>query len=160
MNDLRIVTTVCSGNLCRSPLAETLLRKHLVALGVDDVVVQSAGTIATPGQRALGESRRAAELLGGDLTHHRTSLLDRVTLEESELVLCATGAHVEEIRRRWPDTPDDKLHLFAEGIGDDAPEDVEDPYGFDLAMFLLIGRVIDGAMSAWAQRLVREPWAD
>ena len=158
----RIVTTVCTGNLCRSPMAEVLLRKHLDRLGVTDVVVQSAGIRAKEGQKAIGASHRAVEALGADLSSHVTSLLDRVTLDESHLVLCATQRHVDKIRERWPDFDFSKVRLFNESILEEGDEDmdVEDPSGFDDALFLLIGRVIDGAMEAWAESLVRSPWKD
>jgi len=160
MNGMRIVTTVCTGNLCRSPMAAALLDKHLTALGVRDVLVQSAGLQARAGQGALSATRRAVEKLGADLSHHRTSEFDSAMLEESTLVLCAAGEHLEEIRRRWPDADHGKLHLFNEPIAEDAPVDVEDPIGFDDTLFLLIARVIDGAMEAWAESLVRSPWRD
>ena len=160
MTDLRIVTTVCTGNLCRSPLAEALLRKHLDLLGVTDVIVQSAGTGARAGQRAIGASRTAAEALGADLGSHSTSVMDRATLDESEYVLCAATEHLDEIFRRWPDADRNKVRLIGEVLDDPDLVDIDDPYGFDQAMFHLIARVIDGAMAAWAEKLVRNPWKD
>lgn len=158
MTNLRIVTTVCSGNLCRSPLAEALLRKHLGQLGVSDVVVQSAGTSGTEGQRAIGPSRRAAEALGTDLNQHRTRVLDRAMVDESELILCAATDHVEEILRRWPDLDRGKVCLLGQVFDDPELEDIQDPYGFDQAMFHLIARVIDGATGLWADQLQPGPW--
>ena len=46
MTELRTVTTICTGNICRSPMAEAFLGAHLAELGVHDVLVQSAGTHA------------------------------------------------------------------------------------------------------------------
>lgn len=160
MTELRIVTTVCTGNLCRSPLAEALLRKHLALLGVADVVVQSAGTGGTEGHRAIEASRRAAQALGADLEQHRTNVLDRTMIDESELVLCAATEHVSEILRRWPDVDERKVRLIGEVLEDPEMVDIEDPHGFDQAMFHLIARVIDGAMGLWAQRLTPSPWKD
>jgi protein-tyrosine-phosphatase len=160
VTELRIVTTVCTGNLCRSPLAEALLRKHLGMLGVTDVVVQSAGTAGTAGHRAIGASRRAAEALGADLSQHRTNVLDRAMIDESELVLCAATEHVREIMRRWPDLDRDKVRLIGEVLEDPDLVDIEDPHGFDQAMFHLIARVIDGAMGMWAKTLQPSPWKD
>ncbi len=160
MTQLRIVTTVCTGNLCRSPLAEALLRKHLDRLGVVDVMVQSAGLGATDGQRAIEASRRAGAALGAELNAHRAQVLERRIIDESELVLCASSEHIEQIRRRWPDISTEKLKLFAQMLEGEAPVDIEDPIGFDEAMFHLIARVIDGAMEGWARSLVRNPWLD
>jgi len=160
VSDLRIVTTVCTGNLCRSAIAQTLLAKHLDAKGITDVVVQSAGTAARDGQPTIEAAKRAAASLGGDLSHHRTTNLDRATVDESIYLLCAAGEHRDEILERWPDVDPGKVRLFAEAIADDAPEDIEDPYDFDQAMFHLIARVIDASMEAWADKLVRSPWKD
>jgi protein-tyrosine phosphatase len=89
VNDFRILT-VCTGNICRSPLAEQLLRTGLAEL---DVVLSSAGTAALVG-RAMDE--RAAEFsrrFGGDPDAHAARQLTVEHVRDSDLVLAMSREH-------------------------------------------------------------------
>jgi protein-tyrosine phosphatase len=86
------VLVICTGNLCRSPLAAALLERELERAGIE-AAVNSAGTaaplLATPDKRLL----RVASELGLHLGEHRSAMLDRATLEESDLALVMTAEH-------------------------------------------------------------------
>ncbi|MCB9898405.1 MAG: hypothetical protein H6825_10410 [Planctomycetes bacterium] len=150
---VRVVTVVCTGNICRSPMGAAFLAARLEQLGVRDVLVRSAGTCAMNGAPALGESLRAAAALGCDLSRHRSTELDGVLARESHLLLCATGEHRAHVLECWPDIEPRRVRLFNEAIADDAPVDVGDPYGWDEAVFARSARLIRRAMAAWAERL-------
>lgn len=96
-----VVLTVCSGNICRSPLAEQLLTSRL-----DDgpVVfhVSSAGTIAVDGDRMDELSAEESRRRGGLPDGHRSRLLRAGFVAESHLVLTATRAHRAEVVRLLP----------------------------------------------------------
>ena len=87
------ILTVCSGNICRSPLAEALLRRELSGL---DVVVESAGTIAADGAQMPDEAQRLAENLRvspAEAAAHRSRYLDTSTLDGASLVLAMSREH-------------------------------------------------------------------
>ena len=87
------ILTVCSGNICRSPLAEALLRRELSGL---DVVVESAGTIASDGAQMPDEAQRLAENLRvspAEAAAHRSRYLDTSTLDGASLVLAMSREH-------------------------------------------------------------------
>ena len=87
------ILTVCSGNICRSPLAEALLRRELSGL---DVVVESAGTIAADGAQMPDEAQRLAENLRvspAEAAAHRSRYLDTSTLDGASLVLAVSREH-------------------------------------------------------------------
>ena len=149
----RRVLVVCTGNICRSAMGAAFLREHLRAAGVAGVEVASAGTHAEAGRPALPAAVSAAATIRGDLSAHRATPLDLVSAREADVILCAAREHREHILAWWPQVPADRLHLFNEAIASEAPPDVDDPYGWDEAVFLLAARVIDRAMSAWAQKL-------
>lgn len=87
------ILTVCTGNICRSPLAEVLLRARLEPYGVR---VHSAGTFALAGHGMPRESKKAALLRGAhpdDVEAHRARHLREPLVMESDLVLGMTQEH-------------------------------------------------------------------
>jgi len=150
---VRVVTVLCTANLCRSPLAAVMLMAHLQRLEVRDVFVRSAGTHAFEGSSAVSESRRAAASRRLDLSAHRAQLLDGTMARTSDLLLCAASDHREFILSTWPDVPAERVRLFNEAVGDEAPLDVVDPYGHGQPVFERTAAVIDAAMAAWAERI-------
>ncbi len=154
MTGKRLVTVICSGNICRSPMGEAFLRSHLAERGLDHIEVCSAGTHALVGHAAMGEAQRAVESIRGDASRHVAQLLDIGLARRSDLILCATGEHRRHILEYWPEF-DGRVRLFNDPIAGDAPVDVDDPYGWDQEVFHLAARVIDRSMEAWADDLGR-----
>jgi protein-tyrosine-phosphatase len=91
------VLFVCTGNLCRSPMAEGLLRHEIEARNFEDVEVTSSGTWAIDGSPATSEAIRAMEGLGIGLRDHRSRHLSHADLERADLVVAMTSVHVREI---------------------------------------------------------------
>lgn len=149
---VRVVTVLCTANLCRSPLGAVMLQAHLDRLGVKDVLVRSAGTHAYGGARAVSESRQAAARRGLSLEHHRSQLLDGSMARSSDLILCAASDHRDHVLEQWPDLDPATVCLFNEALPD-AELDVADPFGFGQPVFEQAAAVIDAGMEAWAQRL-------
>lgn len=91
------VLFVCTGNTCRSPLAEGLARQRLAERGVSDVVVSSAGTAAWPDAPASDGSLLVALEHDIDLSGHRARLLSRELVEQADLVLTMGPHHLERV---------------------------------------------------------------
>jgi protein-tyrosine phosphatase len=88
------ILVVCTGNVCRSPMAEGFLRAALVQrLGRDAPVVSSAGTAGWEGSGATNEAIAAARERGVDVGAHRARVLSRALIDDAELVVCMTGRH-------------------------------------------------------------------
>lgn len=94
---------VCTGNLCRSPMAEALMRAELARRGCADIEVVSAGTWAEPGSPATPEAARAVARLGASLDGHRSRPLEAADLEGADLVVAMTSVHRREIAELAPD---------------------------------------------------------
>jgi protein-tyrosine phosphatase len=88
------ILVVCTGNVCRSPMAEGFLRAALVErLGDDAPPVVSAGTAGWEGAGATHEAIAAARERGVDIAAHRARVLSRSLVEDADLVVCMTGEH-------------------------------------------------------------------
>ena len=104
---------VCTGNLCRSPMAEALLRHELDARGCTDVEVASAGTWAGHDHPATSDAVRVVGDLGVDLQRHASRPLSASDVERADLVIAMTGVHVREITALAPGAVD-KIRLMKE----------------------------------------------
>lgn len=88
---------VCTGNICRSPMAEGLLRRRLAERDCTDVEVISAGTWAYEGNPASEGARGVFRARGWDLQPHRARELTADLLREADLVVGMTSVHRREI---------------------------------------------------------------
>lgn len=92
------VLMVCTGNICRSPMAHRMLEWFVEENGcADHVVVESAGTWATSGFPATVEAVDVLARRGIDLDSHRSQALDPRVLRDADLVVVMTSVHVKEL---------------------------------------------------------------
>lgn len=89
---------VCTGNICRSPMAEAILREQLRARGCEDIEVASAGTWADFGNRAMPEALEVLASRGIDFHHHRSRPVDMDELADADLVIAMTSVHLRELK--------------------------------------------------------------
>jgi protein-tyrosine phosphatase len=121
---------VCSGNICRSPSAEIVMRSLLVAEGLDDAVeVCSAGL----GDWHVGEGadRRSLEVLterGYDGTRHRARQFQPEWFDEHDLVVAMDRSHLRELRRLAGPEHEERVRLLTSFLPSATNEDVPDPY--------------------------------
>jgi len=117
---------VCTGNTCRSPMAEILLR---AALPIDvGWTVASAGISATPGSHASDYACAAVAELGLSLEKHRSQLVTPELVNQATIVVAMTQRHMEKLLQRAPEVRD-RLYLMR-SFDPKAPEgaDVMDPF--------------------------------
>src|SRR5690606_38943413 len=86
---------ICTGNTCRSPMAEAIARALASERGLDDVTVGSAGVSAVEGSAASDGATLVALERGLDLSLHRARPLTRELLEEADVVLAMGPPHAE-----------------------------------------------------------------
>ncbi len=125
----KYILFLCTGNICRSPLAEGLLRHKLAERAVNSIVVSSAGTYGLSGYPAADLAVRVAAEHGVDISSHRARHVTREMLEGADLVICAETGHVIEADVILKDTGG-KYRLFSDfGPLNLRGHDIEDPYG-------------------------------
>ncbi|CAN5123889.1 low molecular weight protein arginine phosphatase [soil metagenome] len=140
---------VCSGNTCRSPLAEGLARKMAAERGLSHMTFASAGTGALDGGGASEAAILVALERGIDLSSHRIRSLTRAALAEADLVLVMGPHHLESVRNEGGEGKAHLLDHFASS-GQSAGA-VLDPFGGTLDTYretaaeleYQIGRLLD-----------------
>ena len=139
---------VCSGNICRSPLAEAMARAALNAAGIE-AVVQSCGTSALTGMRAEDGARSVAVDLGLVLDAHRAQPVTRDLITAASLVVCVTDRHRDHVRQFFPHERT-KIVSFDEltGLGD-----IPDPYGGDDAEYRALRDQLEKGMPKIIERI-------
>lgn len=120
---------VCTGNTCRSPLAEAIARRALAERGWDHVEVDSAGTSATWDAPASNGSVHAAAEIGLDLTGHRSQPLTLGHVEGADIILAMTTPHVEHVRALGGESKVELITAFGRDEPPDEGEGVPDPVG-------------------------------
>jgi protein-tyrosine phosphatase len=142
---------VCTGNTCRSPMAEAIARRRASALGYGHVEVRSAGVGAFEGSPASGGALRAAEAAGLDLSGHRATLLTSELAAQADLILTMSPSHLMRVIELGGGERAGLLTSYAGGLDDASGVGIPDPIGgpdeeyfatFEL-LDELIGRVMD-----------------
>ena len=124
---------VCTGNTCRSPMAEELARRAAAERGLE-LECRSAGVAAAGGGASPG-AVRAAEEAGLDLSGHQSSQLGRELVEWADLILCMGESHRWQVADRGGE---EKARLITEYLPADDPRrgrPVLDPVGGDLDVY-------------------------
>jgi protein arginine phosphatase len=96
---------VCTGNVCRSPMAEGFLRHEAQRRGLD-IEVRSTGTHAWTGRAATIDGRRVMNELGVPIDDHRTLELDQKLVDWADLLIGMSREHVRETVRTFPNAYD------------------------------------------------------
>jgi len=131
---LKNVLFVCTGNTCRSPLAEVMFRE--LVKGREDYRVGSAGVGAFSGQGASRNSFALAKEAGMDLSKHKSRAVTVDLVEEATHIFVMGRSHLASILMDYPEA-EEKIYLVSEFTADDnlRGRDLSDPFGGDLSEY-------------------------
>ncbi len=144
MSPKRNILFVCTGNICRSPMAEAIFRHRLGRR--PGWTVGSAGVAALPGMPASDEARVALKEWGIDLGRHRSRPLSADLVDAADWIVVMTAGHAQVVKRLFPEARDRVKLLNAFGASKMA-EDVPDPIGQSLDVYRFTRDRIDRAMA-------------
>ncbi|MFQ6618141.1 MAG: L-threonylcarbamoyladenylate synthase [Fidelibacterota bacterium] len=135
---------ICTGNSCRSPMAEAYMQKMAKEKNMKNLLVTSAGIAAAEGFPPTEYARAAALEHGVNIENHRSRAVDRHDIMQADLILTHTKEHKDYILWQFPEAGGKTFRLkeYERNLSDDEPGDIEDPIGRDLLFYRQVFREI------------------
>ena len=146
-----IALIVCTGNTCRSPMGEGLLRKRLAGkLGCEidtleqqGVSILSAGIAAMPGSPAAAQAVEVMNLLGVDISSHASQPITGQLAQFADVILTMTNGHRQALISHWPTLESRTKTVRRDGA------DVSDPIGAPVDVYQACAQQIDENLAQW-----------
>ena len=136
-NNTFVILFVCSGNACRSPIAEGILKKKLYTSFRDNLKIHSAGTLGIENRPATPNSVSVAKEKGIDIAGHKSKGLTKKIIDEADIIFVLADIHRKFITNYFPETKT-KVYLltdFALDKNEQKHESVKDPIGENLKFY-------------------------
>ncbi len=149
------VLFVCTGNTCRSPMAEHLFRKMATEAGVADVHVSSAGTSPAMHLDFPDEARATLKAEGVDGVQHAPRRLDQKNVDEADLILTMEAHHKAALVSCFPQARA-KTHVINAyaGLGS---QGIPDPYGHSVRVYETVLAQIKTALEKIISKIQEQP---
>ena len=142
------ILVVCIGNICRSPMAEGLLKRALFASNKGDCVVNSAGLGALVGQPPDAKACQLMIESGIDISDYRACQINKEMIRKADLILVMELAHKIAIEESETSA---KGKVFR--VGEWGKFDISDPYKQDLSAFVKSFNLIEQGIALWVPKL-------
>ncbi len=135
-SDKNLILTICTGNVCRSPMAEKLLQHALAAedAPLNQLEVVSAGVAAVYGDPASANSVAVLKKVELDLSRHHSQPVTEDLISQAFAIFGMTQSHIDILRHYYSNLPD-RVHLFREFMGPGEDPEIPDPYGQNYAAY-------------------------
>ena len=144
---------VCTGNVCRSPMAEGLLRQRLADEGLaDQFQIGSTGVWALDGQPASENARQVMQERGIDISGHVARTISAQNVSEADLILVMSREHHEVITNTWSQYGW-KVFWLSEMSG--RRRDVRDPYGGSLEEYRECANILADYIDLGLERILK-----
>ena len=142
------ILVVCIGNICRSPMAEGLLKQALAAANKDDCIVSSAGLGALVNHPPDPKACQLMIEKGIDISDYRACQLNKEMIRKADLILVMESAHKIAIEESEPSA---KGKVFR--LGEWGKFDISDPYKQDISAFVKSFNLIEQGIALWVPKL-------
>lgn len=149
------ILLVCTGNTCRSPMAAAMLQRLLEQRGADmgEYQIITAGLGAGTGWPASPGAMYAMQLMGLDISQHRSQALNREMVESADMILTMTATQRECLADKYPQHRL-KINTLAQAVGEQA--DILDPFGQDAVKYVESAREIKRLLEKLVELVVNK----
>jgi len=154
MKNIKKVLIVCTGNSCRSKMAEGYLKKRLKELGMN-MLVSSAGTGTVPGMTPTNEAIDLMREGGMDISGYLSSNLNKMLIDNSDLILVMEPHHKEKVLDLVPEAKD-KIRLLKEFSTHNnilKQVSIEDPIGKPIEFYKKVFEIIKDSLEGFLKWL-------
>ncbi len=145
-NKNKKIIFICTGNTCRSPMAEIILKKKIKDAGIIGIRVSSAGLSANAGAKISGNSALALKKLGYKVGAFKSKMATPNMIKRAELVICMTSEHKRYLAGF------DRVYSISEVTG---LPDISDPYGGDIETYVNTSMQIERACEIIIKELIK-----
>ena len=136
---------VCTGNTCRSPMAEIILKNKLKYAGITGIRVSSAGLSATDGAKMSKNSFEALKLLGYKPYGFKSKQITVELIKKSDLIFCMTASHKLAL------STFNNVYTIKEAVGG---EDILDPYGGNINVYIKTSHQLEDACNLIIEKIL------
>lgn len=146
---------ICTGNICRSAMAEAMLKKMLQENKKENIEVYSCGLSADEGDIPTQNAIETMKDYGIDLKNHRATNIKYSNIEKMDLILCATLSHKIFVKNLYPEL-ENKIFTMKEyiGIKDEIYGiDIKDPWGYNLETYKQCAKEIEMCLEKLLEKI-------
>lgn len=132
---MKKIMFICTGNICRSAMAEAYMKKRIAEEKLD-IEVNSSGIYAEEGDGASYLAKETMEEYGVDLSAHKATNTRKSNVETRDIILCATNGHKQLLLQMMPNL-NGKVYTIKEyAYGKECENlDISDPWGYDITVY-------------------------
>ena len=140
---MKNILLVCTGNTCRSPMAEAMLDSAVDESDILDGTIKtdSAGTFAFDGSEPAVHAKTVMKEMGFNIDRHRSKQVDQELVDWADMILTMDAYGLEQMQVMFPEAADKMLLLRSFACKDDVEKEseeyynIKDPYGEDLETY-------------------------
>ena len=159
LKNIKSVLIVCTGNICRSPMGEGVLRYRLNQAELSHIRINSAGTSGWDNRKPTSEAILACSEIGIDISSLRSVPISEQMIQATDLTVAMEKYHVNEMIK-FHNAPAEKLFLLGDFHTDRPGMEIGDPYKMPISCYREILRLIYQCSDGLTERLKKTSYAE
>jgi len=148
------VLIVCTGNICRSPMGEGVLKYKFDQVGLSHIGLNSAGTSGWDKCKPIADAIQACQEIEIDISSLRSDPITEQMIQDADLILAMEKEHIDTMIKQYHAT-DEKLFLLGDFHPDKPGMEIEDPYGRTIMFYREVLDIICQCSDGLIETLVK-----